>query len=72
MVGAGPAGIVVALDLARNGIDVVLIESGGRRSIVPGLPDGDILSSSLERWLLRRTSARSTARRSRAIRGSAS
>jgi choline dehydrogenase-like flavoprotein len=31
VVGAGPAGIVAALDLARNGIDVVLIESGGRR-----------------------------------------
>ena len=31
IVGAGPAGIVTALDLARNGVDVVLVESGGRR-----------------------------------------
>lgn len=29
MVGAGPAGITVALDLARAGRDVVLVESGG-------------------------------------------
>ena len=31
IVGAGPAGIVVALELARKGHDVLLIESGGRR-----------------------------------------
>lgn len=31
VVGGGPAGIVTALDLARSGVDVVLIESGGRR-----------------------------------------
>jgi len=30
VVGAGPAGIVVALELARRGHDVLLIESGGR------------------------------------------
>jgi choline dehydrogenase-like flavoprotein len=30
VVGAGPAGIVVALEAARHGISVVLIESGGR------------------------------------------
>lgn len=31
VVGAGPAGIVVALELAREGHRVVLLESGGRR-----------------------------------------
>lgn len=31
VVGAGPAGIVMALELARKGHDVLLIESGGRR-----------------------------------------
>ena len=30
VVGAGPAGIVVALEAAKQGISVVLIESGGR------------------------------------------
>jgi choline dehydrogenase-like flavoprotein len=30
VVGAGPAGIIVALELARRGHDVVLVESGGR------------------------------------------
>lgn len=30
VVGAGPAGISVALEFARNGHDVVLVESGGR------------------------------------------
>ena len=29
VVGAGPAGIVVALEAAKQGISVVLIESGG-------------------------------------------
>ena len=29
VVGAGPAGIVTALELARRGVDVVLLESGG-------------------------------------------
>ena len=31
MVGAGPAGVVVALELARKGHDVLLVESGGER-----------------------------------------
>ena len=31
VVGAGPAGIVTALELAGAGLDVVLVESGGRR-----------------------------------------
>lgn len=31
VVGAGPAGIVVSLELARKGHDVLLIESGGRQ-----------------------------------------
>ena len=31
IVGAGPAGIVVELDLAQHGLDVVLVESGGRK-----------------------------------------
>lgn len=30
VVGAGPAGLTLALDLARSGRDVVLVESGGR------------------------------------------
>ena len=30
IVGAGPAGIVTALELARKGVDTLLIESGGR------------------------------------------
>ena len=37
VVGAGPAGIVLALELARKGIDVLLLEGGGLDS--PG--DGD-------------------------------
>lgn len=35
VVGGGPAGIVTALDLARSGVDVVLIESGRRRPSEP-------------------------------------
>lgn len=31
IVGAGPAGIVIALELAKRGIDVILLESGGRK-----------------------------------------
>ena len=31
IVGAGPAGIVTALELARSGLDVVLVESGRNR-----------------------------------------
>src|SRR5687768_10185556 len=31
VVGAGPAGIIAALELSRQGIDVLLVESGGRR-----------------------------------------
>jgi len=31
VVGAGPAGIIVALELARAGHQVVLLESGGER-----------------------------------------
>lgn len=31
VVGAGPAGIVTALEVARAGFDVLLVESGGRR-----------------------------------------
>jgi choline dehydrogenase-like flavoprotein len=31
VIGAGPAGITVALELARHGTDVALIESGGQK-----------------------------------------
>ena len=35
IIGAGPAGIACALELARRKIDVVLVESGGARSHTP-------------------------------------
>src|ERR1700728_306337 len=38
VVGAGPAGIVVALEAASHGLSVVLIESGGR-SFDPAVQD---------------------------------
>lgn len=45
VVGAGPAGVVVALELARKGHDVLLIESGGSRADerVQALGDAAIL-----------------------------
>ena len=46
VVGAGPAGIVCALELARQGIQVTLIESGKRQldRRVQGLADANILA----------------------------
>jgi choline dehydrogenase-like flavoprotein len=38
VVGAGPVGITLAVELSRRGLDVVLLESGGR-SIDPALQD---------------------------------
>lgn len=45
VIGAGPAGLVLASELARRGRDVMLLESGGDRPDpdVLGLNDGDVV-----------------------------
>jgi len=47
IIGAGPAGIACALELARRKIDVVLVESGGARSHTPAqsMCDAEIVDS---------------------------
>ncbi|MEJ8571190.1 GMC family oxidoreductase [Microbaculum marinum] len=60
VVGTGPAGITLALELARQGVDVVLMESGGRTyeaetqalydGEVVGDPNTDVSSSRLRQF----------------------
>jgi choline dehydrogenase-like flavoprotein len=41
VIGSGPAGLTVALDLARESVDVLVVESGGR-AVVPETRDLDV------------------------------
>jgi choline dehydrogenase-like flavoprotein len=57
VVGAGPAGIVLGLELARAGIDVIVVESGGAK------PDAEVQRLGDATFLTRHATMRASTRR---------